>query len=74
VKPTRIGELENGDLFVPAPFSKDSEGLMVGDVMKRIAAGSDEHSDWLRKVEHGEATLVRRDRSKALAWDYEGTS
>jgi hypothetical protein len=49
----RIGELENGDLFVPVPAEFDAEGHVVDGIMCRIAADTDEHAGWMREVEAG---------------------
>jgi hypothetical protein len=36
----RIGELENGDLFVPVPAECDAEGHLVDGIMGRVASGT----------------------------------
>jgi hypothetical protein len=64
----RIGELENGDLFVPVPAEHDADGHVVGGIMCRIAADTDEHAGWMREVEAGRVELVRRDPTRKFAW------
>jgi hypothetical protein len=64
----RIGELENGDLFVPVPAEFDAEGHVVDGIMCRIAADTDEHAGWMREVEAGRVELVRRDPTRKFAW------
>ena len=64
----RIGELENGDLFVPVPAEFDAEGHVVDGIMCRIAADTDEHAGWMREVEAGRVELVRRDPTQKFAW------
>jgi hypothetical protein len=64
----RIGELENGDLFVPVPAEFDAEGNVVDGIMCRIAADTDEHAGWMREVEAGRVELVRRDPTRKFAW------
>jgi hypothetical protein len=64
----RIGELENGDFFVPVPAEHDAEGHVVGGIMCRIAADTDEHAGWMRGVEAGRVELVRRDPTRKFAW------
>jgi hypothetical protein len=49
----RIGELENGDLYVPVPAERDAEGHVVDGIMRRVASGTDEHAGWLREVDAG---------------------
>ena len=64
----RIGELENGDLFVPVPAEFDAGGNVVDGIMSRIAADTDEHAGWMREVEAGRVELVRRDLTRKFAW------
>jgi hypothetical protein len=64
----RIGELQNGDLFVPVPAEFDAEGHVVDGIMGRIAADTDEHAGWMREVEAGRVELVRRDPTRKFAW------
>jgi hypothetical protein len=64
----RIGELENGDLFVPVPAEFDAEVHVVDGIMCRIAADTDEHAGWMREVEAGRVELVRRDPTRKFAW------
>jgi hypothetical protein len=64
----RIGELENGDLFVPVPAERDAEGHVVAGIMSRVAGGTDEHAEWMRGVAAGRVELVRRDRTQKFAW------
>ena len=64
----RIGELENGDLFVPVAAECDAEGHVVDGIMSRVASGTDEHAGWLREVVAGRVGLVRRDPTRKFAW------
>jgi hypothetical protein len=68
LKTIRIGELENGDLFVPTPSSHDPAVATHDEVMRRVAADSDEHAAWMRDVESGRVELIRRDRSQTFVW------
>ena len=62
----RIGELENGDVHVPAAAERDAEGYVVDGVdgMCRVASGTGEHAGWLREVVAGGVELVRRDPTR----------
>ena len=64
----RIGELQNGDLYVPTPAEHASDGTVNGGLMRRVVSGSKEHQGWMREVETGRVELVRRDRSRSLSW------
>jgi len=64
----RIGELENGDLFVPVPAERDADGQVVDGIMCRVASGTDEHAGWMRGVEAGRVELVKRDPARKFAW------
>jgi hypothetical protein len=64
----RIGELENGDLYVPTPVERDNEGRVVDGIMGRVALGTDEHSDWMREVDAGKVELVKRDPAHRFTW------
>ena len=63
----RIGELENGDVHVPAAAECDAEGYVV-DGICRVASGTGEHAGRLREVVAGRVELVRRDPTRRLAW------
>lgn len=64
----RIGELENGDLFVPVPAELDADGDVAGGIMRRAESGTDEYAGWMRRVDAGGVELVRRDRTRKFAW------
>jgi hypothetical protein len=64
----RIGELENGDLYVPVPAEHGAQGHVVDGIMCRVASGTDEHAGWLRGVDAGRVELVRRDPTRKFAW------
>ena len=64
----RIGELENGDLFVPAPVELDADGQAVGGIMRRVAADTDEHAAWMRRVSAGQVALVAQEPTRKFAW------
>jgi hypothetical protein len=64
----RIGELENGDLYVPVPAEFDSDGHVVDGIMGRIPSGTIEHADWMHEVDVGRVELVKRDSTRRFAW------
>lgn len=64
----RIGELRNGDLYVPVRAEFDAKGFVVDGIMERVTAGTDEHADWMHAVEAGRVELVRRDSTRKFAW------
>jgi hypothetical protein len=64
----RIGELENGDVYVPVAAECDAEGYVVDGSMCRVAPGTGEHAGWLREFVAGRVELVRRDPTRKFAW------
>jgi hypothetical protein len=62
----RIGEFENGDVYVPVAAEGDAGGHVV-DGMCRVASGTGEHAGWMRGVDAGRVELVRRDPTRKLA-------
>jgi hypothetical protein len=64
----RIGELKNGDLYVPVPAEFDAQGHVVDGIMGRVTTGTDEHADWMHAVEAGRVELVKRDSAREFAW------
>jgi hypothetical protein len=63
----RIGELENGDLYVPVAAECGAEGYVV-DGTCRVASDTGEHAGWLREVVAGRVERVRRDPTRKFAW------
>jgi hypothetical protein len=64
----RIGELRNGDLYVPVPAEFDADGHVVGGIMGRVATGTKEHTGWMDEVEAGRVELVKRDSTRKPLW------
>ena len=64
----RIGELKNGDLYVPVPAEYDASGNVVDGTMGRVTSGTDEHAGWMREVDAGRVELVKRDPTRTFAW------
>lgn len=64
----RIGELQNGDLYVPVPAEFDAEGHVVGGIMGRVLSGTKEHIGWMHEVDAGRVELVKRDSTRKLVW------